>query len=256
MKLACQTRVRRIGQTHHGTVHIHLARPDPNSPFPLTLHPLERQRMQHFKFANDRWLYGAARTFLRQTLSLHAPLPPSAWQFNTNPYGKPFITNPGYEWLQFNLSHTPGLVACAVSEGQVIGVDVERLHPLDDLEALCSSVFAPLETQAVLAACTQHEREQRFFTYWTLKEAYIKARGLGIPALQQFAFQATRNGGWQLHCSPALQDAGHDWHFLSMPIGTEHYLGMAVYTNTRVLLAAQDQQPMMRTPAISQENTQ
>lgn len=193
------------------------------------LNTAEQQRAAAFRFANDRVLYTAAHVFLRQTLSQHADVSPADWQFSSNAYGKPAITNHGCETLQFNLSHTRGLLACAISQGRAVGVDVERHKPLHDLENLCRTALAAPETAEVLSHSLSEGQIQRFFTYWTLKEAYIKARGLGLSIpLQQFHFQQTDGGEWRLHCQRALQDHGTHWQFLSQQVENSYHLALAV----------------------------
>lgn len=210
-------------------VHIYTARPDQVQTSDATiLDDNERSRAAAFKFPRDRELYIAAHLFLRRTLSKHAPVAPTDWQFKTNAYGKPFINNSGYEQLQFNLSHTQGMIACAVSYAGAIGIDVEKRKPLTDLDALCRYALAPLEAHDVLSANTIRQKEQRFFTYWTLKEAYIKARGMGLSIpLQQFTFVQDEQQEWQLYTETADLGRQETWQFATYIIG-EHHLSVGL----------------------------
>ena len=211
------------------TLHIHLLRPNEyvDTASEKILNMEERQQALAFRFQRDRDLYMAAHLFLRRVLSRYAPIPPDGWQFSRNAYGKPAIANSAYGWLQFNLSHTHGLVACAVARDCAVGVDVEGIRNLSDLPGLCQYAFAPVEMADVLNAPSQQEQTERFFSYWTLKEAYIKARGLGLSLpLQQFAFQCT-TGHWQLHCEPTLQAGGEHWQSDTIRIGA-HCLAYCV----------------------------
>lgn len=210
-------------------LHIHLLRPDGyvDTAAENILNMEERQQALAFRFQRDRDLYLAAHLFLRRVLSRYAPITPDGWQFSRNAYGKPAIANPAYGWLQFNLSHTHGLVACAVARECAVGVDVESIRNLSDLPGLCQYAFAPVETADVLNTPGQQAQTERFFSYWTLKEAYIKARGMGLSLpLQQFAFQRTA-GHWQLHCEPALQAGGEHWQSDTIRIGA-HCLAYCV----------------------------
>ncbi len=211
-------------------VHIHLLRPelakDTDEEIPDAA---ERQRALSFKFKKDRDLYVAAHVFLRQVLSRYAPVATKEWQFVSNAYGKPAIANPGYGWLQFNLSHTQGRVACAVARNRPVGVDVEQHKYLSDLPLLCRDAFSPMEAEDVLSAWPPDEQEQRFFSYWTLKEAYIKARGMGLSLpLQQFSFVQGANQDWRLHYAPSFQDDGIIWQFNTSRLGENHYLAYCV----------------------------
>lgn len=212
-------------------VHIHLLQPDGyvGAEAEHILSPEEHQRAQAFRFPKDRDLYVAAHVFLRRVLSRYAPVNSAQWQFNHNAYGKPAIANPGYDWLQFNLSHTQGMVACAVARGRAVGVDVENIKRPSDLPALCQYVLTPLEANDVLSAPCPNAQADRFFTYWTLKEAYIKARGMGLQLpLQQFAFYRWKTSRWHLSCEPGLEEVGKSWQFDAYRAGTNHCLAYCV----------------------------
>lgn len=218
-------------------VHIHLCRPERFAAGGEdSLDAAERGRAGAFKFDKDRDLYIAAHVFLRRVLSRYAPVTPENWRFVNNAYGKPTIANPGYEWLRFNLSHTGGRVACAVARNRAVGVDVEQHKPLGDLPSLCRYAFSPLEAEDVLSARLPGEQEQRFFSYWTLKEAYIKARGMGLSLpLQQFSFVREGQQGWRLEYAPGFQDDGETWQFSTRRLGESHALAYCVQAGGDVL---------------------
>jgi 4'-phosphopantetheinyl transferase len=149
----------------------------------------ERARADRFRFAADRLAYVAAHALLRQILADAVGLAPRDWRFATEPSGKPVIAPAfGRPTLKFNLSHTRGMVACAVGWGDDLGVDVEPAHAADAALEIVSRNFAPSEI-ARLSALDPRERSVAFTRLWTLKEAYIKAtgQGLGLP-LDGFAF--------------------------------------------------------------------
>ena len=214
-------------------IHLHLAQPESiNLLDSKVMDENEHKRANSFKFANDRNLYIASHIFLRQVLSSHAALEPNAWQFIFNAYGKPSIANSGYRGIQFNLSHTRGLITCVISHNQSIaelGVDVEEYHPLTDLTALCHYAFSSKEGNHVLSTNNSEVQKKRFFTYWTLKEAYIKARGLGLSIpLQQFALHKGENQEWQVSCEPELQDDVKLWQFITFQVGSYHHSSIAI----------------------------
>ncbi len=218
-----------------GEIHVHLIRPEKVD---ITqenwLDDKERARAKTFKFSKDRRLYIASHLFLRQVLSQYTPLSPVLWRFKTNAYGKPFIANSQYIELSFNLSHTEGFIACVIAYQQAVGIDIERSKPLHDINALCDTAFSPLEARDVHSLKNYAAQEQRFFTYWTLKEAYIKARGMGLSIpLQHFSFIETKTGKWNVHCAPELRDSGKNWQFSSKRID-EYYLAIAVASSHRL----------------------
>jgi 4'-phosphopantetheinyl transferase len=91
--------------------------------------------------------------------------------------------------------------------------------------------FSSSEVADVLSPTERSAQEQRFFTYWTLKEAYIKARGMGLSIpLQQFSFIKTTTGKWTLHCDPELNDSGKNWTFSTYKIN-DYYLAISIAVN-------------------------
>jgi 4'-phosphopantetheinyl transferase len=178
------------------------------------LSPAERERAEQFAFDADRLLYLVAHALMRCTLSRYANPKPQDWVFIQNQYGRPEIA-PGLcdVPLRFNLSHTSGLAACAVTLQHDIGVDVEYMNRRGDVTALAGDVFSPAEVRALRAAPSARRREQ-FFKYWTLKEAYIKARGMGLAMpLDQFSFDLNDDGNIGIAFDSGLHDDPSDWKF-------------------------------------------
>jgi 4'-phosphopantetheinyl transferase len=146
------------------------------------LSPDELARMKRFRFETDRRRYLFAHALVRHTLSRYAPhTPPAGWRFETNGYGRPHIAGTAAPPLRFNLSHTAGLVACVVALDRDVGVDVEHMRPArgDFGLEIAPQYFAPGEVTALSAQPVANQRDW-FFAFWTLKEAYIKARGVGL----------------------------------------------------------------------------
>jgi 4'-phosphopantetheinyl transferase len=200
----------------NNSVYIHIAAPEnirTGTISPLNL--AERTRAENFMFAKDRGLYTAAHIFLRQRLSQYASLAPEEWCFVDNAFGRPFVSNPGYQWLQFNLSHTPGLVACIISADGMVGIDVEQHKALSDLEGLCWYALAYSETNDIFSIKQTTQREERFYTFWTLKEAYIKALGMGLSLpLQQFSFFEDEKRSWSVSTDKIhTSDQAKSWRF-------------------------------------------
>lgn len=149
--------------------------------FPL-LSEQERQRSQRFHFEHDRTHYLASHAMLRLCLGHHLACAPQQVQMAAGHNGKPELSGKfsGVP-LHFNLSHTRGMVACVVAYGRPCGIDVERIRALPEMEGMARTVYSDAE----IAWLERHEdpaRSQAFFTLWTLKEAYIKATGLGMSA--------------------------------------------------------------------------
>jgi 4'-phosphopantetheinyl transferase len=163
---------------------------DPAAPFWRSLlDDEERARADRFRFAADRLSYLAAHALLRQMLAAAAALPPQNWHFASELGGKPMIAAAlGWPTLRFNLTHTRGMVACAVGWNDDIGVDVEPLRAAEGALEIARQQFAPTEV-AWLEALDAPARGVAFSRLWTLKEAYVKATGQGLDLpLDSFAF--------------------------------------------------------------------
>lgn len=207
-------------------VHVRLADPgDCTDPallerFEAELDAEERARCRRFLRERDRHLFLVAHALVRRTLSRYCAVPPAAWEFVAGAHGRPEIAHPLTDPpLRFNLSHTPGLAGCAVALDLPVGLDLERTREMDDLAGLARLSLAPGELHELLARGDQ-ERPGHFLTLWTLKEAYSKARGLGIALpLRSYGFAIAGGsvrllpppdddpGAWQFHC--AQPDSGH-----------------------------------------------
>jgi 4'-phosphopantetheinyl transferase len=165
------------------------ALPDPDGALAL-LDDEERAVHARFLVEPPRRLYLAAHALVRLTLSRYAEVEPRAWRFARNAYGRPHVAGPmAGRGLHFNLSHTTGLVALAVAATEDVGIDVENTARTLDHDRLAPSVFAPAELAALRRIADPVARRTRFFVLWTLKEAYIKARGMGLSLpLDGFSF--------------------------------------------------------------------
>lgn len=138
----------------------------------------ERERRERLVFATDRRAYTAAHALLRDLLSEMAPVPPGAWHFVADSFGKPRLSGEQAGLgLTFNLTHSRGMVACAAARGLAVGIDVETSGSSIDIDELSREVLTAPEC-ATLAASP--DRTAAFLSFWTLREAYAKARGLGL----------------------------------------------------------------------------
>ncbi len=218
-----------------GEVHVWLAWPDRVRDEPLLdrcralLTEQEEARRQRFVFEKDRHQDLVTRALVRTVLSGYADVDPTAWRFVENRWGRPEISEPsGVGPLHFNLSHTRGLIACAVAMKREIGVDVEDVTRRTPIQDLAPTVFAPAELHALWALPSTDWRE-RFFVLWTLKEAYIKARGMGLAIpLEQFAFQLEDAARIGVAFDPRLDDDPAKWQFRSVRPSDSHRLALAV----------------------------
>ena len=215
-------------------VHIWLAVPtehrDPEvlKAYEALLNRDERARYRRFRFDHHRRDFLIAHALVRNTLSLYLPVEPADWQFAFNQHRRPEIADPHYrDRLHFNLSHTQGLAALAVTAHREVGVDVESFERLRINLDVAHRFFAPAEANG-LFALPAAQRVRRFLQLWTLKESYIKARGMGLALpLRQFAFTNVDDTP-QITFSPELDDEPSRWQFDLRTIGEAHMLALAV----------------------------
>lgn len=182
----------------------------PESSTPSVLSADERARRDRFVFERDRRDFSEAHALLRRALSRYADIPPTDWTFGATAEGKPFLA-PGCGDLSFNLSHTHGLVACAITRGADVGIDVELLDRAVDERGIARRFFTAAEAAAI-DACAAGERQARFIEFWTLKEAYIKAIGRGLGyGLEEFGFALEGARDIRFDAPPDVDAAG--WEF-------------------------------------------
>ena len=189
----------------------------------------ERARCLRFGRDEDRRTFAITRALVRQTLSEYGPTPPLEWRFITNAHECPFVepAQAGTPPLHFNVSHTDGLVALAVIRGYRLGVDVERVTRVVT-EGVAARHFAAEEVRD-LRALPAERQPAAFFEYWTLKEAYIKARGMGLALpLDAFAFGLRPLLPPTITFVAGFDDAAERWQFWQAWPTPEHRLSLAI----------------------------
>jgi len=188
----------------------------------------EAARYSRYLVADPKIQFLVARALLRTTLSRYADVPLASWEFETNDYGRPYVVEPAHcRDLRFNLSHTRGLVACAVTTDGDIGVDVEDISRTVDIGLLSPRVFSEQE-QADLLHLGPERRKHRFFSYWTLKESYIKARGMGLSLpLDGFWFDLEGRHP-RIRFNEKCPDDPSRWRFREVVPTPDHKLAVAM----------------------------
>lgn len=178
------------------------------------LTPEENERRLRYRFEKHRHEYLVTRALARTVLSRYTGVEPRAWRFEAGSHGKPEIASPSIDIpLRFNLSNAIGMVVCLVAAGREVGVDVEALDRAAQSIQIADSFFSPTEVSC-LRALPREAQERRFIEYWTLKESYIKARGLGLSIpLDHFSFLLDRGRPPAIAFDPRLEDDPGAWQF-------------------------------------------
>jgi 4'-phosphopantetheinyl transferase len=185
----------------------------------LLLDEAEQQRARNFHFDHDRRRWVAARSALRAILSRYVAIPPTRLRFVTNAFGKPRLqADGGSSPIHFNLAHSAELALLAVAHNP-IGIDVEHTNRHIGWETLAQEVFSINELADRLTG-SGPQSCLTLFDLWTRKEAYIKARGLGlsIPLHSFEIYTHPADGTCRVRIAPEWDD-GRDWrlHRLTTP---------------------------------------
>lgn len=170
-----------------------------------------------------------ARAALRMLLTKYFPQwQPLEWSFKQNEYGKPEVDFPKVDaGIRFNVSHSDRMVIIAFGKTEMLGVDVEQPTRSGDLREIAESHFAPSE----IAELKLNQGENflaRFFHYWTLKEAFIKAVGMGLSLpLDQFAFDLSSTD-ISITIADQIKWIAGNWHFKLISINDGYQVALAV----------------------------
>ena len=137
----------------------------------------ERVRAERFRAAADRLSFTAAHGTLRLLLAAMLGERPQSLAFAANAWGKPRLVPD--RAIEFNMSHSGGIVLTALARHLPIGVDVEAMRPFAERADIVQRYFHPGEA-ADLATVPPADAEAAFFRCWSRKEAVVKALGLGM----------------------------------------------------------------------------
>ncbi|HUF48356.1 MAG TPA: 4'-phosphopantetheinyl transferase superfamily protein [Vicinamibacterales bacterium] len=192
------------------------------------LRPDERARYERFRHDRDRRMFLLGRVLARQIVGQALGCRPREWTWREGPRGRPEIAD-DHASLRFNLAHSGGLVVCALARDRDVGVDVESTTRRAPEAAIVDRYCAPSE----VADIRTHDRDwpTRFLEYWTLKEAYLKARGLGIAVpLHDIAFDLTTPAHPRIAFLDSLTGQDDRWAFTLARPTAEHIVAVATHT--------------------------
>jgi 4'-phosphopantetheinyl transferase len=137
-------------------------------------------RADRFFFPKDRDHFIVSHACVRKVLSRYLETKPEQLSFVQNSHGKPALsTGSGDFDLEFNLTHSHRFALVAVTKGMRVGVDVELIRNNFGGLNIAQRFFSPAEFRT-LSSLPEEQQSKAFFRCWTQKEAYIKAKGLGL----------------------------------------------------------------------------
>jgi 4'-phosphopantetheinyl transferase len=173
------------------------------------------------------------RVLVRAVLSRYVPIAASDWRFERSAYGRPMVIN-DHELirdLMFNISHTDGLIVLAVTYASLVGVDTETRRREVSLE-VADRYFSPSES-AALRALPAGLQQRRFLDLWTLKESYIKARGLGLSIpLDKFSFNLDDDSSNAIAFDGDFDDLPSRWRFYQIDPSDEYAVALCLQRQT------------------------
>jgi 4'-phosphopantetheinyl transferase len=165
--------------------------PEVLNPLRITLDTAEQSRAARYHFPRDRNRFVACRGILRELLGGYLGSSPASIEFFYGTHGKPALHSGDSRAIRFNISHSHGLAVFAFARGREIGIDLESIRPEFSGEEIAERYFSARELEE-LRALPPALRSEGFFLCWTRKEAYVKARGLGLQeSLDSFSVSLT-----------------------------------------------------------------
>jgi 4'-phosphopantetheinyl transferase len=198
--------------------------------FKEILSPDEIKVATNFFFERDRRRYINSRGTLRSILSRYLSSDPQEISFVRGPYGKPSL-EPHPQHIAFNLSHSQELALFAFTVSHRIGIDVECILPLDDIEQIAEFFLSPTEREA-LAQLPEEIRLKGFYAAWTRKEAFTKALGAGIGnAWDKFEVNVSPNEEPAIIKISGDIDEGSNWQLVELEPAPGFVANLAVETS-------------------------
>ena len=216
------------------------------------LNPEERARELRFHFERDRKQFVITRALVRTTLSRYVnAVLPAEWQFVAGSHGRPEIVQSAAAGISFNLSHTAGLVLLGISARGQLGVDVENIALRPAPLEIANHYFSAPEALA-LRSLPPEAQGARFFHYWTLKEAYIKAKsqGLSIP-LGDFGMtlppiaQAGTMGEVGIEFYKPIEPDPDQWQFFLLQASPQHVASVCLQQEAPLQLRMHKIRPLL-----------
>lgn len=187
----------------------------------------ERERVQ--KFIRGKEEHIASRWLLRKVVGQYLQQSPSTLVFERSAKGKPYIAGSS---LQFNLSHSGHWALLALANGMELGVDVEQVKDSRDLLGIAENYYHP-EEYAQLQQRQGDEQIRFFYQLWTLKEALLKAMGVGISVgLENLNFNMEAPVSVKLSTTLAVQSTADKWQFHQWQLPGASYCALATAAPT------------------------
>ena len=188
----------------------------------------EQARADRFHFERDRRHFTVARGYLRKLLGRYLGIAPAEVRFFYAEYGKPALACDLPQQLIFNLAHSAGLALYAFTLSGEIGIDLEHVRPEFTGDDIARRYFSATEV-ACLDQLSETARHLAFFNCWTRKEAFIKAKGLGLSlGLDQFDVTLNPDQPAALLCTRWDETEAARWSLREIEVGEKFAAAIAL----------------------------
>lgn len=175
------------------------------------LSPDECEKANRYHFRHHRRRYIVGRGLLRSILSKYLYIDPRSIEFNYSRRGKPSLKHqPTFGKLFFNLSHSHELALYAIAPRPLVGIDIEHIRSMPSIDDMAMRYFFPNEYYKINAMDADDKR-RAFFNYWTCKEAYVKATGVGLAGIEEVEVLMDPSGEVSLQIVNGSRPAKQDW---------------------------------------------
>jgi 4'-phosphopantetheinyl transferase len=225
----------RFSELHAGEIHLWTVSNNSSNQFleqcKFALTPSELERSTFFKFKAAQESYIISQGGLKLLLSSYLNIEPHQVKFGRHSKGKPYsMDDPS---LFFNISNSGNRVVYAFSRAGEVGIDLELIRPLPDLNELIEKNFSKKEREYIHK--NADERLQRFFKFWTVKEAYLKAIGEGMRLTPDNLEFSIENGVFKLISVKGFYEQD-DWIWENIYPG-EQYVGTLTYLGKNTIIS-------------------
>lgn len=185
----------------------------------------EQERYGRFRHDADREMFLLGRAMARTLVGRALGVAPESWPWCEGPRGRPDIGWPAPP-VSFNVAHSGNVVVCAIAEGTQVGIDVEDRTRAALDRALVHRYCSPEEAHDIESHGAGWQ--DRFLKYWTLKEAYLKATGLGIAVhLADLSFAIGHGDAVSVEFRASLSGTDPNWTFDLRQLSDAYYVAMA-----------------------------
>lgn len=189
----------------------------------------EIQRSEELVFQNRSDDYIISRSILRKILAQYLGGAPESVSLELNTTGKPYLTSSRY---YFNLSHSNDLFICGITWDTPIGIDLQHIYSISNIDTLIRNYFSP-EEQQIVNSVIDSRIQDLFFTIWTAKEAYLKGTGEGFQRpVNSFTICQRDNNILTLKLKQETNTSlSETWNFRELHISSDYKAALAVKGN-------------------------